>query len=157
MKYLLSFFTFFIFVCLYVGMAVPDEIHIWADKKGAINITDREPDRPAKIIGKESNVLDSPEEIERYNQKRKSAQRQEEMSPRVTYRPQIIDRYNNNNDNEKAQKARREKDSRERQEYLEIEKARLNAVENKDYREARRQRLKAEKLYNESEIQKTRE
>lgn len=155
MKYLLSFFTFFIFVCLCAGIAVPSDIHVWADKKGAINITDREPDRPAKIIGKESNVLDSPEEIERYNQKRKAAQRQEEMSQRVTYKPQVV--YRPSDNNEKAQKERREKDLEARRKYLEIEKDRLNAVENRDYKEARRLRLKADKMYNERQIQKTRE
>lgn len=163
MKYLLSFFTFFIFVYLYAGLAFPSELHIWTDKKGNVNITDKEPDKPAKIIGKESNKLDSPEEIERYNQKRKAAQHQEEMSQGTVYRTQPSRRYYDNmptpaqDKSDKAYKAEREKDLRAQEEYLEAKKARLRAIENKDYREAKRQRLKGEKIYNEREIEKTRD
>lgn len=165
MKHLLSFFTFFIFVCLYAGLAVPDELHIWTDKKGNVNITDREPDKPAKIIGKESNKLDSREEIERYNAERKAAARQEEMLQGTVYRTQPSRRYHDNmptptpvqDKSDKAYKAEREKDLRAQEEYLEAKKARLRAIENKDYREAKRQRLKGEKIYNEREIEKTKD
>ncbi|MFA5324231.1 MAG: hypothetical protein WC373_16270 [Smithella sp.] len=155
MKHLASFLTLFIIICFCSVTAVPSEIHIWVDKKGVINISDREPDNPAKMIGRESNILDSPQEIERYNAQRKAAAKQEEIMQQYTYRPQRFERPSS--DVDKSRKEEQKKRAQGRLEYLEINKARLNAIENKDYREARRQSLKAEKLYNERQIEKARD
>jgi molecular chaperone DnaK (HSP70) len=79
----------FTYLLLVVFLASPvicpsAELHIWVDERGVSHITDRPPEKSAKIIGKEAYKRDSPEEIRRYQagEKAKEQRRDAELRQR---------------------------------------------------------------------------
>lgn len=54
------------------------EHHIWVDDNGVTHITSTLPQNPVKVIGKETYLKDSPEEIRRYEEEQKLKRDREE-------------------------------------------------------------------------------
>lgn len=139
-------------------IAAAEEINVWVDKKGVTNITNRPPENPAKVIGKEAYTRPSSEEIENFERQRKAAHLRNTRS-RPHYTPNThVGSYDEDNTPRKYNASReskemREKRAQDRQEIHDIDKARLRALENKDYREARRQRFKKERIQAEQEAE----
>ena len=140
-------FIFLLMCCPYPSAS--DEITVWVDNKGVTHIGDKPPEDPARIIGREVNRRDSPEEIQRYNAKQKRLQQQkarEEERLRLKHENNRIfeeqarrrQDYNNQIENMRRKRAA------ERSEDAEFEKQRLRAIENRNYDEARRIRIRSE-------------
>jgi hypothetical protein len=61
--------TIFVFIAMLTAISMPAysaEIYIWEDEQGVKHITEQPPEKPKKMIGKESYKPDSPEEIRRF-------------------------------------------------------------------------------------------
>jgi hypothetical protein len=59
------------FIALVIAISLPAysaKVYMWIDEKGVNHITDQLPEKPAKMIGKETSKPDSPEEIRRYRE-----------------------------------------------------------------------------------------
>lgn len=72
------------FALLLVIMAMPlsipaGEVYMWIDDQGVRHITDQPPEKPAKMIGKESYKKDSPEEIRRHQLQQKLKQYEDDI------------------------------------------------------------------------------
>lgn len=150
MKKIIIANLFFILFLLNSHTALSGELHIWVDENGEKHITENEPEKTGKVIGKESYKPTSPYEIEQFQAEQK---RREQISEARHKRNQSIEETKKQNEqyNRKLEeKAKQQEISRKKSqsvqgEYLETEKRILNAIENKDYREARRLRLVNEK------------
>jgi hypothetical protein len=152
---ILTWLLFFVFVVpSFVGA---EEILVWMDKDGIMNISNIKPQGKVKLINIETYTPDSPEEIEAFNRQRKYKQylidaeerRGRAMADWESRHNEYKRSIENYSDNYKKE---REISNREKQEDLQIRKDRLQAIENRDYKEARRLRLKEDKQYIDREI-----
>lgn len=146
-KNMVYFVSFILLILLSAGPVCADEIHTWVDKKGNINITDKPPDNPAKVIDSSKYELSSPEEIRRYEAKKRSVRERRETVEKYNQaledrKRAIENRVRERDEINRAEKMAREKRAAELAQDMEIEKARLQAIENRNYREAERQRNK---------------
>ena len=127
-----------------------EEIYIWLDQDGVKHISTQRPPKNANIINKETFKPASPEEIRRYHQHQKNLAIIEEEKSKI--RRQEAERQMEHDRMVREQEEREERAQLKKKKImenrikdLEAEKARLRAIENKDYKEARRIRLKREK------------
>lgn len=157
MKKIIIANLFFILFLLNSHTALSGELHIWVDENGEKHITENEPEKTGKVIGKESYQPTSPYEIERYQAEQK---RREQISEARRKRNQSIEENKRHNEQSrsqqdektKQQETNHKKSQSVKREYLETEKRRLTAIENKDYKEARRLRLVNEKRIIDNDI-----
>jgi preprotein translocase subunit SecF len=138
-------------ILLFADSVATEELHIWVDTKGVTNITNKTPANPAKVIGREAYQAESPAAIEQYEANRKRLQQQSEADQKqkqiIEDSKRRLDAYSERENDLDRQKAlARQKRDAEKAEDYEAEKARLRALENKDYNEARRLRLKHDQL-----------
>ena len=140
-----------IVICLFTFPleAVAGEIYTWVDKNGVKHISTQRPES-GKIIEKESFTPDSPEEIRRYQQQQKNLEmfreEQSKYNRREAERQRDYDQYvKDHKEREQRAQIKKQKVVDSRVKDLETEKARLRAIENRDYDEARRLRLKRER------------
>jgi hypothetical protein len=154
-------------LCVFVAMitvilmpAYSAEVYMWVDEKGDKHITDQPPENPrAKIIGKDSYKPNSPEEGRRYREEQKEHKRQMEAERRYNQeREESKKRWEANRDqrkeNTKLRVIERKESAIERIDDLNARKERLRAIENRDYEEARRLRLKDERRRIDRDVKK---
>jgi hypothetical protein len=120
------------------------------------------PDNIKKYEADSYGKLESPEEIRRYREERKEYQRQMEAERRYNQSREASEkRFNANRDQQKEEtKLRiieRKEAATERIEDLNARKERLRAIENRDYNESRRLRLKDERRQIDRDINKYKE
>lgn len=77
---IIHFFALFLVIVASPPIIPAAEVYMWVDDRGVRHITDQPPEKPAKMIGKETYKRDSPEEIRRYQleQERVSKIREQE-------------------------------------------------------------------------------
>lgn len=144
-------FIFFILIMMYVALnGNAEEIYTWTDKKGQTHISNRPPRDPVKIVDRTAYQPDSPEEIAAFEARRKLIRQQNEIAERksraIEETRRAERRYDSAMSNIDAQiEQRRQKRAEARAQDAAIEKERLQAIENRDYNEARRQTIKLER------------
>ena len=137
------------------------EVYTYRDENGTIVITDQPiPEKYEKNAKKiDSYKRESPEEIRRFQQQQKNYER--DLEARQRYNREEEEnrrRYEAQRDHQKEKtKLRiieRKEAAVERIDDLNARKERLRAIENRDYNEARRLRLKDERRQIDRDIQK---
>jgi molecular chaperone DnaK (HSP70) len=132
---------------------------MWIDEKGVRHIEDQPPEKPAKMIGKDTFKPDSSEEIRRFQQQQKNYEQDLETRRRYNRQEETSEkRFNANMDRKKEiikqRAAERKERAIERIDDLNAERELLRARENRDYREVRRLRLKDERRQIDRKIEK---
>lgn len=135
------------------------ELYMWIDEKGVRNVSNTPPEKTANLIGKETYRRDSPEEIRAFEQKQKNYDRDLEERRRYNREKEASDnRYNASMERQKELTKQRELDRKQaaidRTEDLNARKERLRAIENRDYDELRRLRLKDQQRQADRDINK---
>jgi hypothetical protein len=77
--------TLCVFITLLTAISLPAysaEIYIWIDENGEKHITDKPPEKPAKMIGNDTYKRDSPQEIQRYQSGQKANEQKREVELR---------------------------------------------------------------------------
>lgn len=146
--------------------AAAGEIYIWIDKQGNRHITDQPPAAGGRLIETDSFRDASPDEMRRHEAENRRAtilqdaeDRQDELRrKRRAEQESAAEAYRERRDRaaEKSRDAERERD-RARIEDLEARKDYLRAIDNRDYREARRLRIKDQERRIDRRIKEARE
>ena len=92
MKRVLALCSFIILVAAILLPAYSAEVYMWVDEKGGKHITDQPPEKPAKMIGKDTLKPDSPEEIRRYQEEQKEYQREQNAERRYNREQEVKER-----------------------------------------------------------------
>ena len=156
---IIHFFTLLLFLVLYAFPISAGEVYMWIDEKGVRNVSDHPPEKPVKMIGKETFKPDSPEEIRQFQQKQKNYERNLEERRRYNQEQEAGQkRFDSSMDRQKEIIKQREMERKataiERAEDLNAEKERSRAYENRDYNEVRRLRLRDEQRRIDRDVQK---
>ena len=163
---IIHFFTLLLSLTLNPFIISAAEVYIWVAEKGGQHITSQPPEKPAKMIGKEAYTRDSPEEIRRYEIEKKIDQQQREAQQEAQRRynqdrETSEKRFDAYRDQQKEKSKQLEKERKEaaieRINDLNAQKERLQAIENRDYREVRRLRLRDERRKIDRDINKYKE
>jgi molecular chaperone DnaK (HSP70) len=142
--------------------ALAGEIYIWVDENGDKHITDKPPEKSEKVIDKDAFKPVSPEEIQRYWDRQRKYEEETEAKVRYNQEREASEkRFEASRDQQKEkakeQAIERKQAAIDRIEDLEARKERLRAIENRNYNEYRRLRLRDERRVIDRNIQKYRE
>lgn len=140
-----SFMTGCIIIFVLVAFALTataGELYVWVDKKGQTHVTDQPPPENARIIGTDSFRKNSTVETESQVPKQNRPMMAPERVNSIRIDAAAI--AESNREREEKREAAEAKRKKERIDDLNARKEILNALENREYDEARRLRYKSE-------------
>jgi hypothetical protein len=107
--------TVCVFIAMVTAISLPvysGEIYMWIDEKGGKHITDRPPEKPAKIIDVETYKRDSPDEIQNFQAEQKANEQRQEAEH---LQRQQINRAQEEADRAREEAARNKQQQRDQQ------------------------------------------
>lgn len=150
----------------FILAASAGELYVWVDKKGQTHVTDEQPPESAKIVGTdsfrgnstvESQIQNAQERWKRAIQDRTERYESLKSKERAAREMEADAIRERSREIQEKRKAAGEEWRKERAEDLNARKEILRAVDNRDYSEAHRLRIKNEERKIERDLKKTTE